>query len=130
MQFKEVARTKIATGFGAGITDAREVIGYTLVGLGGAAIVVGVVLGGIAIDTQGDAEAQCDASGEFAGFCSAEGADLLDAARTEGVAATATSIAGVAVLVGGLALALSVFGDDDSVEVALSPTSLSIRGRW
>lgn len=110
--------------------DAREVIGYTLVGLGGAAIVVGAVVGGIALGTQADADAECAESGEFSGFCSAEGASLMKSARTEGVAATATFISGFAVLVGGFALAFSVFADDDTVEVGVSPTGLSVRGRW
>ncbi len=110
--------------------DAREVIGYTLVGLGGVTVVIGAVLGGVALGTKSDADDQCQEAGEFAGYCSAEGADLLKTARLEGVAATATAIAGLAVVAGGLALALSVLADDVPVEVGIGPTGISIRGRW
>lgn len=110
--------------------DPRAVIGYTLVGLGGVAIVVGAVVGGIALGTKSDAEAKCSDAGEFAGYCSAEGSDLMKSARTEGVAATATFIAGFAVAVGGFALVFSALGDDDTVEVGVGPGSLLVRGRW
>lgn len=112
--------------------DAREVIGYTLVGLGGAAIVVGAVLGGVALGTKSDADALCADSGDFAGYCSPEGSDLLKTARTEGVAATATFIAGFAVVVGGFAIAVSALLDDDDseLEVGIGPGAVTVRGRF
>lgn len=110
--------------------DPRAVIGYTLVGLGGVAIVVGAVVGGIALGTKSDAEEKCSDEGDFAGYCSTEGAELMKSARTEGVAATATFIAGFAVAVGGFALVFSALGDDDTVEVGVGPGSLVVRGRW
>ncbi len=110
--------------------DPRAVIGYTLVGLGGASIVVGAVLGGIALGTKSDADELCAERGEFTGFCSEEGASLMKSARTEGVAATATFIGGFAVVVSGLALAFSALGSEDAVEVGVGPGSVMLRGRW
>ena len=90
------------------------------------------VLGGIALDTKSEGEALCADTGDFAGYCSPEGADLLKSARTEGVAATATFIAGFAVVVGGFAIAVSALLDDDenAVEVGVGPTGVVVRGRF
>ncbi len=111
--------------------DARTVIGYTLIGLGGAAVLVGSIIGGVALGTKGEADDRCSAEGEFTGYCSEEGSDLLKSSRTEGVAATATLIAGFAVALGGFALVFSTLGDDeDDVEVGVGPGSLVVRGRF
>ena len=118
--------------------DLREVIGYTLVGIGSAGVLAGVILGWVALGSKGSANDLCDDSGQFSGYCSQEGSDLRKKARTEGVAATASFIAGFAVAGSGLALAISASFDDDeeaeSEDTALSleigPGTLSLRGRW
>jgi hypothetical protein len=111
--------------------DARVVIGYGLAGLGGAAIVVGAVLGGISLATKSDAEDQCAEGGEFSGYCSAEGAELLKSARTEGVAATATFIAGFAVAISGLALAFSApSAYEPEVTANFGPGSVQLKVKW
>jgi tetratricopeptide (TPR) repeat protein len=122
--------------------DVRVVIGFGLAGLGGAGIVVGAVLGGISLATKSDAEDHCAEDGPYAGYCSAEGADLLKSARTEGVAATATFIAGFAIAASGLALAFSApsnneeaddeRAEDEAAEVTarVGPGGVELVVRW
>lgn len=90
----------------------RSIVGYSMAGLGGAGLVVGIIVGGVALSTAADAREQCPNEGEFAGYCTEEGNDLGATARGQGTA-SAIILVGSAALVGaGLAIAWT----DDSEE--------------
>jgi tetratricopeptide (TPR) repeat protein len=111
----------------------RYVLGLSLASLGGAAVVVGAVLGAVAIAKKSEGDDHCPDEGRFGGLCSPEGADLNEQARTLGSVATATFITGFVLGAGGLALALAPSDDDEQPETArllLGPAHVGVELRW
>ena len=86
-------------------TPAMEIAGWTMVGIGGAAVVTGVVLDLVAASARPDADALCrDLDGDL--LCEAEARDDITSSNTLAIAGDVTWIAGGVVAATGLALAL------------------------
>jgi hypothetical protein len=96
----------------------RAVGGWGLVALGSAGIVAGAVLGAVAQAKRSEADDHCATEGHFEGYCSPEGADLNDQARTLGGTATIAFVGGFALGVAGLALAFTA--EDEAVTGTLN----------
>lgn len=109
-------------------TPVRAIVGYGVAGLGGAAMIVGGIIGAVALGTKSDADDQCADSGEFSGYCNPEGSDLSDDARAQGAAATTVFILGFATFATGLAVAITAPDPSDDVQVSIGPGS--VRLRW
>ena len=89
----------------------RPIVGYGIAGLGGATLVAGAIIGGVALSTTADADAECADNGDFQGFCTERGVELAAEARSQGTAAAITLAAGALAVAAGLAIAWT--GDDD-----------------
>ncbi len=108
-------------------TPVRAIVGYGVAGLGGAAMIVGGIIGAVALSTKGDADDHCAESGPFAGYCNAEGTELSDEARAQGVAATTVFILGFATFATGLAVAITAPDPNEDVQVSIGPGSVRVR---
>lgn len=102
--------------------DAQSIVGWSMVGLGGAGVIVGAVVDIVAYATASDAQAQCHSSGSLAGYCTQEGADQMAEAHTQSVVGTTMLVIGGAVAVGGLVVVFTSSPDDggegDGIQVA------------
>lgn len=101
--------------------------GIGTVALGGAALVVGGVMGGLALGKHGDLTDACDE----ASVCPASEQDNLDDFRTFGNASTGLLVAGGVLAAAGVTLLVVGLGDDgpdDAPDVALSFTPLAAPG--
>lgn len=97
----------------------RAIVGYGAAGLGVAALVVGGIIGGMSVSTSADAEAECPDDGDFAGYCTERGVDLVAQARSEGTASVITLAAGGLAVVVGLAVAWTGSDDEEPATTGL-----------
>lgn len=82
----------------------QRIVGWSLSGVGGGALIGAAVLGALAIGAESTADAACPGTGACT---SPRGLDASDRASKFATAATISGIAGAALLVGGIALLLS-----------------------
>lgn len=97
--------------------------------LGGAGLLAGGVLGGLAISTNAGVGDHCNDKG----FCDRTGADQRGQARAFGDGSTAAFVAGGVLLAGGVVLfvtAPSAPKSKETARVVLSPGGLSLEGRF
>ncbi|WP_437989576.1 hypothetical protein [Sorangium sp. So ce145] len=118
----------------------RRPVSFAAIGLGGAGIVAGAVLGGLALakNSESDEPGRCDAQDR----CDPRGVQLRNSARTLGTGSTVAWIAGGALAAGGLTLLLtapsrvapgeraSAQARPWSARVALLPGSVAVQGAW
>lgn len=117
----EVARRE-AEGGGAAQTWA-----WVLGGVGAAALATGATLGVLASSNWSKAKDEC---GDLPYDCSPDAVTRADDASTQANVATAAFIVGGAALGASLVLFFTSSGDSPGTELALTPTSVSFRGRW
>jgi hypothetical protein len=104
---------------------AQALLGWVIGGVGAAGIVMGAVTGGLVLDRKATVEELCTAED----LCSDQaGVDAASEGRAFAVASTVGFIAGAALV--GIGVLLIVTADDGGAEVALSPSGLSLRGRF
>jgi hypothetical protein len=114
-------------------TPPRRILGIALAALGGGAVVASGIVGIAAITTRSEADNHCPDQGRYNGFCSPEGAELTDDARTLGSAATATFIVGFIMAGSGLALAFAPDDDDEDQQQAalvVGPGHVGVKLTW
>ncbi|HTJ80119.1 MAG TPA: hypothetical protein VL400_00310 [Polyangiaceae bacterium] len=108
--------------------------GLAVGGTGVATLIVGGVLGGLAMSKNSDAEAACPG-----GFCSQEGNDLRVSAGTFADAATGLFVAGGVLTAGGVLMVIlspTVQGTDEpekdkaAIELHVAPNGLSLTGSF
>ena len=82
----------------------QRILGWSLTGVGGSAVIAGAVLGALAIGAESTADASCPGTGA----CSdPRGLDASSRARSFSTAATISAIGGAIVLAGGIVLLLT-----------------------
>ena len=82
----------------------QRILGWSLTGVGGSALIAGAVLGALAIGAESTADASCPGTGA----CSdPRGLDASSRARAFSTAATISAIGGAVVLAGGIVLLLT-----------------------
>jgi hypothetical protein len=102
-----------------------------MVGVGGAALVVWGVTGGLYLAEQDTVESECDAEH----LCSQAGLDAADTANTLGIVNTVALFGGIALVGAGLAVALTApDGGDEQATIVPVVTHegvwLGVRGRF
>lgn len=102
------------------------IAGMAVGGAGLVAMGIGVGLGFVAKSTYDDSLGEC----EDERFCTPAGLDMQDTALAEATAGTVVFVLGAAALVGGGVLFYFALSDDDAVEAAVGPGSLTLRTRF
>ena len=102
--------------------SAGAIAGYTLIGVGGAASIAGLVLGGLVLGKKSTVEEQCD---QDTRECTPNGLEARDAGATLSTASTATLIGGLALAGTGVTLVL-LTGDDEDPS-PLTGATISLR---
>lgn len=102
--------------------DTWRIVGWSLVGVGAAGLVTGVIAGSMGLGTKSDLNDSCDAQK----ICGPEQQDKLDRLQTEATIGTIGFVIGGAGLIGGGALLL--FGPKSNVTVGLG--SVGYRGTF
>ena len=113
-------------------TPVTATAGYVLLGVGGAGLVLGAILGGMALSARGDAEAQCEASATGM-RCLADAQDALDDDKTFSlVADVGFGVGIVAALTGGALVIYSLLSEpsEPTVSIAVAGGGLLVRGRF
>jgi hypothetical protein len=92
------------------------IIGWTAIGVGGASLILGAVMGGLAMGKHGELSDNCPG-----GACASDQQDTLDSFRTFGLVSTIGFIAGGVLAAGGVVILLvAPSGDSASAgDVAL-----------
>ncbi|HHH31072.1 MAG TPA: PEGA domain-containing protein [Polyangiaceae bacterium] len=107
--------------------SGQEIAALSVGGAGLIAFGVGSAFGLIAKSKKDESEPRCPSSTQ----CFADGAELIDQARTAGNVATGLFIAGGVLAVGGLVLWFTAPDPESArVGVTLSPGSAGLVGRW
>lgn len=107
------------TGGDEGGSSIMPILGWTAIGVGGAALILGGVMGGLALGKHGDLSDACPNDA-----CPTEEQDNLDSFRTFGTVSTVGFIVGGVLAAGGVVLLLTAPSDDDGD--AAGDTSLSV----
>jgi hypothetical protein len=105
----------------------RRIAGITLTVLGGAAIITGAILGGVALSKGSDAEERCPGRVCPAGVSASE---VRDEIRPLAEGSTMTLVMGGAAAALGVSLLIIDAACGDEVGVSLGPGSLQVRGRF
>lgn len=100
---------------------------WALGGVGAAALATGATLGVLASSSWSKAKDEC---GDLPYDCSANAVSRADDASTQANVATAAFIVGGAALGASLVLFLTSSEDPSRAELALTPSSVSLRGSW
>jgi len=100
----------------AATLGTQELIGWSLVGLGGASLVVAAITGGLFLGEKGVVDDECDDQNR----CTQAGLDAVDSGRTLGVVNTITLFGGVAAAAVGLTLVLTAEDETSGEAVALT----------
>jgi hypothetical protein len=101
---------------------AQRIAGFVVLGVGGGALVAGAIIGGITVATKSTIEAHCDLDSKVCR--DQEGLDAVDSAHATGLASSVLLIAGGAVAVTGLVIALAApkSAAPPRVGLAIGPT--------
>jgi tetratricopeptide (TPR) repeat protein len=110
-------------------SNLRAIGTYGAFGLGGAALIVGTVLGVVALETQAEMDDNCAEQGAFAGYCDGAALDLAGEARAQGIASIALIATGVLAVGGGTLLLVGAADDEASIAIRLGP-SLRVEARF
>lgn len=108
----------------AGSSDGLVIAGGVLTGVGGAALLVGAILGGTVLGDAGTLDDKCELPRESDGVrvCSDEELDRLDSAKTRATVSDAMFIGGGVLAAGGVVLLIiGLTGDDGGQEAAVVP---------
>jgi hypothetical protein len=93
----------------------QRAVSYAVGGVGAVGMLIGAVVGGVALSTNSAASDECVTAGNTL-HCDADGVELADEAGTQATAATAAFVTGVALVGAGLAIYLTApdteLGDD------------------
>jgi hypothetical protein len=108
--------------------------GFSLIGVGGASIVVAIITGAAYLDATGTIDDQCDDQLR----CTQAGLDAVDRGETLGIVNAVTLIGGIALVAAGVTLVLTSpdQADPDEEQVALHPllaptaAGLGVSGRF
>ena len=113
-------------------SSVLPIVGWTLVGVGGASLILGAVMGGLAIGKHGDLSDICRDDGS----CPESEQDNLDTFRTFGTVSTIGFIAGGVLAAGGVVILLVAPGGDsgdsgaDSIALEVGPAHLQATYRF
>jgi hypothetical protein len=103
-----------------------RIAGFVALGLGGAALILGGVTGGLAMGKHGDLEEACPE-----GRCPADQQSNLDSFHTLGTVSTVGFVVGGVLAAGGLVLVLvAPSGGQEEAALELGPSSASLRVRF
>jgi hypothetical protein len=106
---------------------AQLVVGWTLGGLGVAGLVVGAVTGGLVLDRKSVVEEHCNDDD----ICADDtGVEAAEEGRTLAIVSTVGFVAGAALVTAGIILLVTADTGDEDLHVALSPSGVSLRGRF
>ena len=103
--------------------DTMMIIGWTAVGVGGAALIVGAVTGGLAMGKRGELTDACDDEGR----CPEDQQSTLDSYRTMGTVSTIGFVAGGVLAAAGTVLLILAPSDDVQAEVGFGRVGATIR---
>jgi len=101
-------------------------VGWTLVGAGGAGLVVGGVLAGVAAGKRSGLE---DACGEELA-CPPEAHEAADSYNALRVPTTVAFVAGGALVAGGVVLLVLSPSSPQTAQLSLGPGAVGVRGAW
>lgn len=112
---------------GAGESSSPlPMVGFVLLGVGGAALIAGAIAGGVAVSQHGELSDNCTDN-----RCEPEQYDTLDGFGVTSTVSTVALIAGGVLAATGLTLVLvAPSGDGATASLTLSPTSLSLSTRF
>jgi hypothetical protein len=101
-------------------SNGMTIVGWTLVGVGGAATAVGLVLGGLVLGKKSTVESECDLEDRI---CTDEGLAARDSGKTLSTASTALVVVGLVAAAGGVTLVLvdDASTNNDTVALRLQP---------
>ncbi len=101
-------------------TDVWMITGWSMVGVGGAAVIAGLVMDGVAASKRPSEDEACTESGNGL-LCRDALRDDIESSNTLAIAGDVTWIVGGIVAAGGVVVLLTLAGDDTATETAHTP---------
>lgn len=111
-----------------GTGDTLRLVGFIGIGVGAAGLILGGVMGGLAIGKHGDLTDACGDNGQ----CPPDQQDNLDSFNTFGTVSTVGFIAGGVIAAAGVALVIvgSMGSSEEGAALVMTPNGFAVQGRF